>query len=106
MRAENVGKRCATRQDQSANRRQFVQVAETRFGRDPRAAQILIKSDPLVGRKHARLRQNGQGQYVIEDLTSHNGVIVNGVRISEPVTLQSEDRVVIGLTELLFVDQR
>jgi Mg-chelatase subunit ChlD len=75
------------------------------IGRDPQSAQIVIKSDPLVGRKHVRLRQNEQGQYVLEDLKSHNGVAVNGIRISEPVTLQSEDRIVIGLTELVFIDQ-
>lgn len=75
------------------------------IGRDSKYAQILIKNDPMVGRRHARLFEDDQGHYVLEDLKSQNGVMVNGVRISEPVTLQSEDKVIVGLTELLFVDQ-
>lgn len=88
-----------------AGQKLIVFEKEAIIGRDPKAAQILIKSDPLVGRRHVRLHRNEQGQYVLEDLRSHNGVVVNGIRISEPVTLQSEDRIVIGLTELLFIDQ-
>jgi pSer/pThr/pTyr-binding forkhead associated (FHA) protein len=75
------------------------------IGRDPKFAQILIKNDPMVGRRHARLFEDDQGHYVLEDLKSQNGLMVNGVRISEPVTLQSEDKIIVGLTELLFVDQ-
>ena len=75
------------------------------IGRDPKSVQILIKNDPMVGRQHARLFEDDQGHYVLEDLNSQNGVMVNGVRISEPVALQSEDKVIVGLTELLFVDQ-
>ena len=76
------------------------------IGRDPRAAQIVLKSDPMAGRKHARLYENAQGLFVIEDLNSQNGVSVNGIKISEPVTLQSDDHIVVGLTELVFIDQR
>jgi len=79
---------------------------EAIIGRDPRVAQIVIKHDQMAGREHARLRQNAQGLFVIEDLKSQNGVSVNGIRISEPVILQSDDRIGIGLTELVFIDKR
>lgn len=79
---------------------------EAVIGRDPVKCQVVIKNDMMVGRQHARLKQDDQGNFVLHDLESQNGVQVNGVRISEPVTLQSEDRIVIGLTELLFIDQR
>lgn len=79
---------------------------EAIIGRDSRTAQIVLKNDPLIGRRHARLRQNEQGQYVIDDLESQNGVSINGVKISEPVTLQSDDRIVMGLTELVYTDKR
>ena len=76
------------------------------IGRDGGKCQIVLKNDPLAGRQHARLRQNQEGQFVIEDLGSQNGTLVNGVRIKNPVTLQTDDRIVIGLSELLFIDQR
>ncbi len=76
------------------------------LGRDARQCQILLKNDPMVGRKHARFTQDSQGRFVVEDLGSQNGVTVNGVRITEPVTLQTDDRIVVGLSELLYIDQR
>ena len=79
---------------------------EAIIGRDPQMAQIVLKNDPMTGRRHARLRQSDQGHFVIEDLKSQNGVSVNGIKISEPVTLQRDDHIVIGLTELVFIDQR
>jgi len=76
------------------------------IGRDGGKCQVVLKNDPLAGRQHARLRQNGEGQFVLEDLGSQNGTLVNGVRIKNPVTLQTDDRIVVGLSELLFIDQR
>jgi VWFA-related protein len=79
---------------------------EATVGRNSRRAQIALNNDPLVGGQHARLRLNEQGQYVLEDLKSKNGVSVNGVRIAEPVILQPNDRIELGLTEMVFMDQR
>ena len=48
-----------------------------------------------VSRRHARLRKSDVG-YAIEDLSSYNGVKINGHRIAEETTLQSGDQVTIG----------
>jgi len=79
---------------------------ETNIGRAVDRSEVALKNDPLVGKKHACIRMNDAGQYVIEDLNSRNGVVVNGVRLESPLVLQPEDRIVVGLSELLFVDQR
>jgi Mg-chelatase subunit ChlD len=77
----------------------------TTVGRDPKC-QFPLKNDPMVGRQHTRLTQTDLGHYVIEDLGSQNGVTVNGVRISQPITLQSDDRIGLGVSELVFIDRR
>lgn len=76
------------------------------IGRDPKLAQIVIKHDPMTGREHARLRLNPVGNWVIEDMKSQNGTTVNGITISEPVTLQADDRIGVGMTELVFIEKR
>ena len=57
--------------------------------------------DAGVSRRHARLHENERG-WIIEDLSSRNGVWVNGSRISSPVTLVSNDCVSVGPFLLLF----
>jgi VWFA-related protein len=79
---------------------------EAIIGRASGDGLISLKSDPLVGREHARIWPNDRGQYVIEDLRSKNGVSVGGVKIADLVTLQPNDRIEIGLSELLFIDNR
>jgi uncharacterized protein YegL len=80
--------------------------SECIIGRIPGAVQILLKNDPMVGRKHARIYKNSRGQFVLEDLGSANGTSVNGVEVSQPVVLNSNDRIGVGQSELLFVDNR
>ncbi len=48
-----------------------------------------------VSRRHARLRKNGVG-FLIEDLSSYNGVQVNGRRIEQETRLSPGDQVTIG----------
>jgi uncharacterized protein YegL len=79
---------------------------EAIIGRDPKVAQIVIKHDPMTSRQHARLRLNPSGLWVIEDMKSQSGTTVNGITISEPVTIQSDDRIGIGMTELVFIEKR
>jgi signal transduction histidine kinase/ActR/RegA family two-component response regulator len=51
--------------------------------------------DPEISRKHAFVRSLGDDRYVIEDLGSRNGTLVNGVRI-ERADLQLGDRIQLG----------
>jgi ABC transport system ATP-binding/permease protein len=48
-----------------------------------------------VSRRHARFVQDEQG-YRVEDLSSHNGVTVNGLRIEKLTPLRDGDRVGVG----------
>jgi len=63
----------------------------------------LALADGLVSRKHAVLHV-GPDAVVVEDLSSRNGVGVNGVRINGPRRLSHMDRVYIGSQELVMID--
>lgn len=57
-------------------------------------------SDPGASRRHAEVRRQGDG-YVIVDLGSTNGTLVNDDPVSER-TLEDGDRITIGQTTLEF----
>ena len=56
--------------------------------------------DPNASRRHAELRQEGSGYWLI-DLDSTNGSSVNGHRTAR-AKLDSGDVITIGSTEMLF----
>ncbi len=60
----------------------------------------VILSDPGASRRHAEVRQQ-DGGFVISDLGSTNGTLVNGSTIGER-TLEEGDRITIGRTVLEF----
>ncbi|MBI3407000.1 MAG: ATP-binding cassette domain-containing protein [Planctomycetes bacterium] len=51
---------------------------------------------PTVSRYHARLVQRSNGQLILEDLRSLNGVLINGRRIADAETVRENDRIGIG----------
>jgi FHA domain-containing protein len=57
-------------------------------------------SDPNVSRRHAEIRQEGTAYWLI-DLGSTNGSVVNGRR-QQRAKLESDDRITLGSTDLLF----
>ncbi len=61
----------------------------------------LRLADPKASRHHARVRREGTA-FVLTDLGSANGTLLNGVRLTTPRPLQHGDRIVIGDTELIF----
>jgi tetratricopeptide (TPR) repeat protein/pSer/pThr/pTyr-binding forkhead associated (FHA) protein len=61
----------------------------------------LTLTDPKVSRHHARVHREGSA-FVVTDLDSANGTLVNDVRLTEPHTLQHGERIVVGDTELLY----
>lgn len=64
----------------------------------------VVVDDRWVSRYHARIRRE-EGQYLIEDLGSKNGTIVNGRRIVGPTALHDGDQIqVTPLVVLTFVD--
>jgi hypothetical protein len=72
----------------------------TTFGRS-QGNDVMLRDDGTISRQHARLTFMG-GQWVIEDLNSHNGVYVNRTRMRRPLALAHGDRVRMGDVEMLF----
>jgi pSer/pThr/pTyr-binding forkhead associated (FHA) protein len=70
------------------------------IGRD-KDCNIVIRGDSKVSRKHARVVRR-EIAYFIRDLSSANGVFVNGTRLTEPYELKVGDEVEIGLQKWTF----
>ena len=60
----------------------------------------IVLSDSSVSKKHAQLEFNNE-QWVITDLNSSNGVLINEQRMDDAV-LQNGDRLKLGRLEFLF----
>jgi pSer/pThr/pTyr-binding forkhead associated (FHA) protein len=61
-----------------------------------RSCQLIVSSE-LVSRRHAELCVTAEGRVTLKDLGSHNGVLVNGHRLSaSAVSLKHCDRFKIG----------
>lgn len=73
--------------------------AETVLGRLPECT-IQLESN-MVSRKHARVLKEGD-QFVIEDLGSGNGSLVNGKKVEGKAVLKHEDRIKLGPILLRF----
>ena len=56
------------------------------------SAAELVLADRFLSRKHARLFQDN-GAWMVEDLGSRNGTLVNGIKIEEPTKLKSDDEI-------------
>jgi two-component system cell cycle response regulator len=76
----------------------ILEREETFIGRG-RDADVRI-DDAGISRKHARVVCTENGRYVLEDLGSTNGILVNG-RSVDRVSLASGDRVQVGPTLVL-----
>lgn len=69
------------------------------IGRGPQNTIQLI--DTRMSRMHARIDQ-GPDAWVVHDLQSKNGVLVNSVPITAPIRLHPSDRVQVGNTVFIF----
>ena len=67
----------------------------TRLGRDPEGEVVIDISAAVVSRRHAEIKKSGE-QFVINDLKSFNGTLVNGKRITETVQLFDRDEIQLG----------
>ncbi|GIW98826.1 MAG: hypothetical protein KatS3mg111_2159 [Pirellulaceae bacterium] len=85
-------------------RRIELNRAETVFGRHP-ACDVVLEAGP-VSRHHARIVQQSDGHYVLEDLQSRNGTLLNGQRVVNPTTLHDGDLITICDFEYLFHDEQ
>ncbi len=64
------------------------------FGRED-GVDILLQ-DALASRRHAEMRWSDEGHWLVADLGSRNGVLVNGKRITVPIRMGDGDQLQIG----------
>ena len=67
----------------------------TRFGREPGLEGAIDADAAVVSRRHAEI-QRRNGSYILVDLGSFNGTLLNGRRIVTPEVLQHNDRIELG----------
>ena len=67
----------------------------TRFGREPGLEGAIDAAAAVVSRRHAEI-QRRDGSYILVDLGSFNGTLLNGRRIVTPEVLQNDDRIELG----------
>ena len=89
--------------------RAILEAEGKRFVVGPAGATIgrsrdcdVVLADSNVSRSHARIAFSGEGSWVIEDLGSTNGVVVNGARIKAPHVISNGDRVELGTVRARF----
>jgi pSer/pThr/pTyr-binding forkhead associated (FHA) protein len=70
------------------------------IGRD-KSCHIQISGDTSVSRKHSTVTRNGFS-FMIEDLQSSNGVLVNGKKIEGAYEMRVGDKIEIGKTTFVF----
>jgi pSer/pThr/pTyr-binding forkhead associated (FHA) protein len=63
----------------------------------------FVLNDPNVSRKHAIVKKDWNG-FVVVDLGSKNGVVVNEKKIQKPRRLKDRDEIVIGPVKLVYID--
>jgi adenylate cyclase len=74
------------------------------IGRGP--SNDVVLNDNRASRNHAVIRLQDDKAYVLLDLGSSNGTILNNRRISIPSPLKSGDEIQIASSKLVFVDDR
>jgi pSer/pThr/pTyr-binding forkhead associated (FHA) protein len=80
---------------------EFHLDGEAKLGRE--ASCALRIEDAEASREHALFRP-AAGGFEVSDLGSKNGTFVNGERVSGPRALRGGDRVKVGGTVLLYVE--
>jgi Nif-specific regulatory protein len=73
---------------------------EATIGRDPASTVAIV--DPSVSRKHCLLKREEDGRFLIKDLESRNGTLVNGVALKEH-WLRHGDEIATGDSLFVFL---
>jgi pSer/pThr/pTyr-binding forkhead associated (FHA) protein len=61
----------------------------------------VVVNDPNVSREHAEIRPRG-GSWILNDLGSTNGSVLNGRRIDAPEVLKRGDEIELGTSVITF----
>jgi len=75
---------------------------EATVGRDP--TNVVAVIDPSVSRKHCLLRREDGGRFLIKDLESRNGTLVNGETVKER-WLRHGDEIATGDSVFLYLEE-
>ncbi|MFY7842764.1 MAG: type III secretion system inner membrane ring subunit SctD [Rhabdochlamydiaceae bacterium] len=78
-------------------------TSEYKIGKDPTVCEIVFQ-DLSVSRQHAVIKIDENNAVSIQDLSSKNGVTVNGRPITDTFLLSSQDLVGVGTTSFLILD--
>jgi hypothetical protein len=101
--AEPLEERARARQQNALllieGKRMVVGPAGVTLGRS-RQCDITLE-DPNVSRQHAEIRPRG-GAWVLTDLGSTNGSLINGRRIDHPEVIKPGDEIEIGTSVIRF----
>ena len=71
-----------------------------RIGRS--SSNDIVTSDQTCSKQHCEIRRV-EGRWILRDLKSYNGTFWQGKRVTDPITLQSKNRIRVGKQEFLFV---
>lgn len=85
--------------DTTANRSYDLATNRVLIGRETN--NDIVVNDLNVSRQHAQIAFEPQGVWVITDLGSTNGTLVNGAMVTRR-GLSSGDRITLGVTEFVF----
>lgn len=80
-------------------RRALISKHETWLGKDPSHCQMVLPADPYVSARHARIRYDDEGRWVLENNKSVNGVWLK----VEQIAFKDSCRFMLG--EQLFLVQ-
>lgn len=86
-----------TGSEELAQGARFLLQLVSSIGRSP--ANLVSVPDPYASAQHALLAWR-QGQWWLEDQGSHNGTLLNGIRINGPTIVSSGDIIGVGDTQL------
>ena len=67
-----------------------------RLGRDPEGEVVIDAAAAVVSRKHAEIHRRGP-QFVIVDLKSFNGTLLNNQRVADAAELYDGDQIQLGI---------
>ncbi|RLB30658.1 MAG: hypothetical protein DRG87_04510, partial [Deltaproteobacteria bacterium] len=88
--------------DDGTSQTVVLDKATTSIGRDNDNDLTLLER--TISRHHAQIKRIKEG-YILTDLGSYNGTLVNGNPV-QSVILKHNDRIKIGLKNLVFLDEK
>src|SRR5579872_6573220 len=89
-------------------KRTVVPLTRDEYSIGRREGNVIRLTERNVSREHARLfKRNGAAKptFVLEDLTSYNGVFVNGLRVNHAHDLMHGDLIQIGDYRIILQDE-